>query len=137
MARATKKTTMSPAENRRNPKRRRRRRFLSRKLGAAATRTDSGWTLIGAAMTGAEALSGTSATTGSTAALIGATARGSGVTAGAAGTGFSAAGFVSVGTGVIGALAGVAAPAPVSSCSFALAGLIGAAVTTEGAGTSS
>ena len=87
-------------------------------------------------MTGAEALYGTSATTGSTAALIGATARGSGVTAGAAGTGFSTVGFVSVGTGVIGALAGVAAPASVSSCSFALAGLIGA-VTTEGAGTSS
>jgi len=110
---------------------------LSRKLGAAATRTDSGWTPIGAAMTGTEALYGTSATTGSTAALMGATARGSGVTAGAARTGFSTAGFVSVGTGVIGALAGVAAPAPVSPCSFALAGLIGAAVTTEGAGASS
>ena len=136
MARATKKTTMSPAENRRNPKRRR-RRFLSRKLVAPATRTDSGWTPIGAAVTGTEALYGTSATTGSTAALIGATARGSGVAAGAAGTGFATAGFVSVGTSVIGALAGVAAPAPVSSCSFALAGLIGAAVTTEGAGASS
>jgi len=137
MARATKKTTMSPPENRRNPKRRRRRRFLSRKLVAPATRTDSGWTPIGAAVTGTEALYGTSATTGSTAALIGATARGSGVTAGAAGTGFATAGFVSVATGVIGALAGVAAPAPVSSCSFALAGLIGAAVTTDGAGASS
>ena len=58
---------------------------------------------------------------------------GSGVTAGAAGAEISTEDLVSVGTGSIGALAG--APEPVSSCSFALAGLMGAA-TTSGAGTS-
>ena len=127
MARTTKKTTIKPAKKRKNPNLRRRRRSDSlRELGS---------TEIGsAARTGIGALYGTSATTGSTSALIGAAARmGSGVTAGAAGAEISTEDLVSVGTGSIGALAG--APEPVSSCSFALAGLMGAA-TTSGAGTS-
>jgi hypothetical protein len=125
MARTTKKTTIRPAKKRKNPSFRRRRRSDSlRELGSTVTGA--------AARAGTGALYGTSAATGSTTALIGATARtGSGVTAGVAGTETSTGGFVSAATGLIGALA--EGPAPVSSCSFALAGLIGA-VTTEGAG---
>jgi hypothetical protein len=67
--------------------------------------------------------------------MIGATMTGSVATAGVAGTGISTGGLVSVGTGSIGVPAEIAAPAPVSSCNFALAGLTGV-VTTGEAGTS-
>jgi hypothetical protein len=135
--------------------RRRRRSDLASGLGAsligAATSMAAGASLIGAtASTGSGALIGAGATTGSAAALMGATGTtgsgaalrgvtagtGSGVIADVAGTASWTGGFVFAGTGLTGVAAWVAVPPAVSSCNFALAGLIGAG-TTGVAGTAS
>jgi hypothetical protein len=91
-------------------------------------------------MTGTGPLNGTSATTGSGAEVVGAALIGAGsTTVSTAGAGAGAAstrGSLSVGTGGIGAPGWVAAPPLVSSCSFALAGLIGVG-TIAGAATAS
>jgi hypothetical protein len=104
IARTRKKTTTRPAKKRRKPNfRRRRRSFLVVESGPAATGAT--------ATTETGALYGTSATIGSGSALTGATAgTGSGVTTG----------------GVSDVPGWVPAATPVSSCSFARAGLIGA-----------
>jgi len=73
----------------------------------------------------AAAATGFAVTTG-----VAAAATGSAVTAAVAGTASWTGGFVSVRSGSIGAPTWVAAAPPVSSCSFALAGLIGAAAAT-------
>jgi hypothetical protein len=141
IARTRRKTTINPAKNSRNPSFRRRRRLDSppgfgASLIGAATITASGASLIGAtASTGSGALTGAGAgaTTGSGAALIGAIGTvGSTTAAGGAGTASCTGGVVSVRPGSIGAPAWVAAAPPVSSCSFALAELMGAAAATWG-----
>ena len=160
MARTRKRTGISPAKNNRNPNRRRRRRSgwapeLGVGLIGAAAATGFAVTAgvaafaitagVAAAVTGfaitagaAAAATGFAVTTG-----VAAAATGSAVTAAVAGTASWTGGFVSVRSGSIGAPTSVAAVPPVSSCSFALAGLIGAAaatgcaVTAEVAGTAS
>jgi hypothetical protein len=144
IARTRKKTRISPAANRRNPKRRRRLRSgFSPDLGApligAAGTTAAGAGLIGTAATtdSCMALIGAAASTGCGAAMIGSTCwTGSAVTAGVVETVSDTAGFVSAGRDLIGAPNWITAAPPVSSCNLALAGLIGA-VTVGGAGTAS
>ena len=151
MARTRKRTGISPAKNSRNPNRRRRRRSgwapeLGVGLIGAAAATGFAVTAgVAAAATGfaimagvAAAATGFAVTAGVAAAATGfaittgvaAAATGFAVTAAVAGTASWTGGFVSVRSGSIGAPTWVAAAPPVSSCSFALAGLIGAAAAT-------